>query len=302
MSHSKLPDFFTNAFYESKFRDNLFVVKAGGRIIQNDEALHNLLSDVHTLAMAGIRVVIIYGFGKAMDAASEERGIPVKKLEGRRVTDIETIRLMREIVCGRMATRVGSMIAKTQLDALNLNAVPHDWLNLSLWNNKNNLDLGYVGEVDGVNTRPIQRALKQYNVICMPCVATMSDGAHCNINADRLAMHLARSLNADKLVFLSDVDGVLDKDGKTIPVITDSNMQNLIDSSTVTGGMHIKLEQCFDALKSGIKRVHLINGLRPHALNDEIYEPVGPGTMVLMESERENYMNEVEVQKAIGGK
>ena len=247
---NKLPDFFINAFYESKFRVNLFIVKASGRIIQDNTALLSLMNDIKTLSLAGIRIILIYGFGNAMDVAAEQRGVKVTKHNTHRVTDAPTLELLKQVVCGSMSTRISSMMAKTQIDGLNLNAVPHNWLSLSLWDKEEKgADFGYVGEINDVHSRPIIRMLKNYNVVAVPCVATMADGQHCNMNADRLAMHLANALHTDKLIFLSNVDGVLDKDKKTIPLITDDNLQNLIN---------VMKWFSRNSLKDSIKVTHLL--------------------------------------------
>ena len=111
-------------------------------------------------------------------------------------------------------------------------------------------------------------------------------------------MQLAAEMKAHKLIFLSDVDGV-QIGGKTAPVITRQEIPALIQDGTATGGMRVKLENCFAALNGGVKRIHLISGLRRDALKKEIYEPVGPGTMLFDEAERESYRNEVEAQKVI---
>lgn len=302
MPEHKLPEFFINAFYESKFRDNLFIVKAGGRIIQNEKALEALMRNIQSLTLSGIDIILVYGFGNAMNTAAEDRGIGLTKHNGHRVTDAATIGLIEEVVCGGLSMRVNSAMAKTQTEGLNLNALPHNWLDLSLWDkNEKGQDFGFVANIDGVHPRPIMRLLKSNDFLVTPCIGTMDNGQHVNMNADRIAMNLAVSLQADKLIFLSDVDGVLDKDGNTINLITEKDLPDLIKGDVVSGGMRIKIEQSFEALNKGIKRIHLINGFREDALYKEIFESVGPGTMLLREDERENYMNEVEVHKVIGG-
>ncbi len=298
-----IPQFFINGFYESKFKDNLFVIKAGGKIIEDEATLLNLVENIKHLTTIGIKVLFVYGFGKAADMAAKERGIPVRKYKTHRATDKETIELLKQVVCGTMALNVQSAFAKSQLDALNLNVVPYDWLSLKLWEkNAEGFDFGFVGEIEKVYDRAILRALDKYNVVAMPCIASMRDGEFCNMNADRLAMNLAIATKAHKLVFLSDVDGVKDNTGKTISLITDKDIVKLIESGIATDGMRIKLENCKAAMDAGVKRVHLINGFRENALKKEIFEPTGPGTMLIPDSARQAYENEVTAQKIIEGK
>lgn len=296
----KLPDFFINAFYESKFRDNLFIVKASGSVIEDDTARNNLIANIRELTHHGIKVILIYGGGNAIDAALEQRGVEIKKNDGRRITDAATMGIIREVIGGDLSLKISEAMHDNNLDGLSFNVVPSGWMDVTL-RPKKPVDYGYVGDIKGINTRPILRQLKVTGFIACPCLAISDEGDLCNINADTIATEIAAGLDADKLIFMSNVDGVKVK-GETALLITDTQIQGYIADGTVTDGMKVKMENCQDALNSGVSRIHLINGLRDNALSKEIFESVGPGTMLLQESERENYMNEVEVQKAIGGK
>ncbi len=298
--NKKLPDFFINAFYESKFRDNLFIVKASGSVIENEEARNNLITNIRELTHHGIKVILIYGGGHAIDIALEERGIEVKKNDGRRITNIDTIKVIREVIGGDLSLSICESMQQNNLNGLSFNAVPSNWMKVAP-RPKTPVDFGYVGDIKEIHTRPIARQLKVSGFIACPCLAINEDGELCNINADTIATELAAGLCADKLIFMSNVDGVK-VNGQTAMVITDVQIQGYIDDGTVTDGMKVKMENCQEALNAGVKRIHLINGLRENALQKEIFESVGPGTMLLHEAEQDNYMNEVEVQKAIGGK
>ena len=188
-------------------------------------------------------------------------------------------------------------MARNNLEGITLNVIPADWMKIEL-RNKEPIDYGFVGNVMGVEARPAARILRMTNFIACACLGVTPEGQICNINADTVAAQLAIEMKAHKLIFLSDVDGV-QIDGKTAPVITQQEIAALIKNGTVTDGMKVKLENCFAALNGGVKRIHLISGLRLDALKKEIYESVGPGTMLFDEAERENYHNEVEAQKVI---
>ncbi len=294
-----MTQFFQNAFYHSKFQNSLFVVKASGDLIENDEALDGLIRNIKKLAHHGIKVVLVYGGGKATDKALAERGIEIKKKEGRRITDKATLDVMKETICGTLAMKVYSAMAKHHVEGYSLNAVPADWLRVNL-RAKKPVDYGFVGDIDEPRPRAIRRLFKVTNFVAVPCLAHAQDGQICNINADTIATEIAIGTQADKLVFLSNVDGVLNKDGKTISMITDEDIPALIKDGVVTDGMKVKMENCVRALQSGVKRIHLINGMRENALEKEIFEAVGPGTMMISDDEKTRYMNEVEIQKAIG--
>ncbi len=299
-NNTTLPDFFINAFYESKFRDNLFIVKASGSVIENEDARDNLIANIRDLTLHGIKVILIYGGGNAIDEALNTRNIEIRKHEGRRITDQATIQVIREVIGGDLALSISETMRKNELDGLSFNAVPNNWMNVDI-RPKAPIDYGYVGDITEVHTRPARRLLKSTDFIACPCLAISDDGDLCNINADTIATELAAGLKADKLIFMSNVDGVK-IGGETALMVTAEDIPNLIKDGIVTDGMQVKMENCLGALNAGVKRIHLINGLRENALSTEIFESVGPGTMLLRSEEKESYMNEVEVQKAIGGK
>lgn len=293
-----LPQFFINAFYESKFKDNLFVIKAGGKIIEDEKALANLLSNIRELKNVGIKVLLIYGGGRAMDELAEKRGVEVKKTGGKRITDEANMQIVKEVLGGDLSLRVSATMAKVKLDGLSLNMIPADWMNVVLSPKCKGDD--FTGGIKSVDARTVSRVLRSYDVIASACLALTDDGVVCNINADTIATQIAVGLKADKLIFLSDVDGVK-IDGKTRGLITDQEIKGFIDDGSVTGGMQVKLESCKDALDAGVKRIHLINGLREDALKKEIFEPTGPGTMLIPETSRAFYNNEVSAQTIVEG-
>ncbi len=297
----KMTNFFINAFYESKFRDKLFVVKAGGKIIEDQVALDNLIANIKDLTFHGIKVLLVFGGGAAMDKAANQRGIEIKKHDGRRVTDQASIELMKEVIGGTLSLSVNQSMAKNGLEGYCFNAVPHEWLSVKQ-RDKTPVDYGFVGDIKGASKRAIDRLFKNSNFIACACLATTDEGVILNINADTVATELAIGAAADKLIFLSDVDGVKLEDNETAFVIAAEEIPELIEDEIVTGGMKVKMENCKHALDGGVKRIHLLNGLRENALYNEIFEPIGPGTMLFKEAEREHYMNEVEAQKMIGAK
>lgn len=294
----RMSDFFVNAFYNSKFMNATFIVKASGDLIEDDAALDSLIRNIKKLTHHGIKVLLVYGGGRATDNALDERGIGIKKHEGRRITDQATLNVMKEVICGRLSLKVSAAMSLHNVEGYSLNAVPQDWMRVQL-RPKVPIDFGYVGNIQLTRERGINRLFKITNFVAVPCLAFAEDGVLCNINADTIATEIAIGIKADKLVFLSNVDGVL-KDGKTISMITDSDINGLIADGTVSGGMLVKMENCRRALMEGVKRIHLIDGMKENALEKEIFESVGPGTMIISEAEKEIYLNEVDMQKAIG--
>jgi acetylglutamate kinase len=293
----KKPNFFIDAFYESKFKDSLFVVKAGGKIIEDQKILDNLITNIRDLSLHGIKILLIYGHGRLVDEQLQKRGIEVKKHEGRRITDEATMQTIQDVVGGTLSLNIASAMAKNNVEGIALNAIPHDWMKIEP-RAKKPVDYGFVGDIKNVESRPVARLFRTANFVACSCVGVTAEGQVLNINADTIATQLAIGLKANKLMFLSDVDGV-QVDGKTADIITAAEIPDLIKKGIATGGMKVKLENCLEALQGGVKRIHLISGLRQDALKKEIYESVGPGTMLFAESERAAYANEVEAQKVI---
>ena len=298
-TQKKLPEFFINAFYDNKFRDNLFVIKAGGKGAGNQKALDNLIANIKELTLHGIKVILIYGHGGLIDHEVDKRECGKKRENGRRVTDAQTLEIIKQVVGGELSLHILESMHRNDLNGLSLNAVPSNWMHVVL-RPKKPIDYGFVGNIKSVYGRPIARLLKSTNFIACPCLTMCEEGHLVNINADTIATELAVGTQAHKLIFLSDVDGV-EVNGETAFMITSDQIREYIQNGTVSGGMKVKMENCQRALEAGVKRIHLLNGLREDALYKEIYESVSPGTMVLMEDERDNYMNEVEVQKMIEG-
>lgn len=294
----RLSNFYVNAFYHSKFMNNTFIIKASGDLIEDEDALDGLIKNIKKLTHHGIKAILVYGGGKATDKALNERGIEIQKHEGRRITDKATLDVMKEVVCGSLSLKVYEAMAKNGVEGYSLNAVPSDWMRVHK-RPKTPIDFGYVGNIEVTRNRAVKRLFKVTNFVAVPCLAYAQDGDMVNINADTIATELAIGVAADKLIFLSNVDGV-QKDGETIFMITDKDINGLIEDGTVSGGMQVKMENCRRALSEGVKRIHLINGMRANALDKEIFESVGPGTMIISEEEKGRYMNEVEMQKAIG--
>jgi acetylglutamate kinase len=297
MKKSGISNFLIEAFYEGRFKGNLFIVKAGGKIIEDQKSLDNLLSNIRDLTLRGIKVLLIYGHGRAVDERLEERGIAVKKIDGRRVTDAPTLGVIQEVVGGLLSMNIASGMARARLPGVSLSAIPADCMDVVLRPRKP-VDFGFVGNIKSVNATPIRGMFKSTNFIACSCLGVTAEGQVCNINADTVAMECAIGLKAHKLVFLSDVDGVL-INGKTADVLTVEKIPELVKQGIVTGGMRIKLDSCKAALEKGVRRIHLINGLRKDALKKEIYEPIGHGTMLIRDEERGIYAREVAAQWAL---
>lgn len=279
----------TAEYYRKRFKDNLFVVKAGGRIVEDKDSRAGLISDIRELTESGIKVVLIYGGGKAIDRALGEAGITSRKENGIRLTCGRDMRIIQSVMSGDLTYTLAAEMDAAGLSGLPLALVPPGWLELSFPKRDPEYQ-NFDADISGANEPAIKAALSGTGFISCPCL-TVAGGHGVNINADTVATKIATGIKADKLIFLSDVDGVL-VEGKVAPTVTDRTIPELIEKGVVEGGMRVKLESCLHALNAGVKRIHLINGFRKNALKNEILEAEGPGTMILKSTDETHYIRE----------
>ena len=284
-------------YYTTKYRGGLFVIKAGGRMINDEASRRSLLTDIKDVVDAGIKVLLVYGGGQAIDRALEAANITPRKVDGRRITGPQEMQHIKRVMSVDIAYKLNTSMAALGLDGLVMSALPPSWVSITPRPRDNAQDYGYDGTIDTVQSDAIRNLFKTQSFIATPCLSvTEKDGI--NINADNVAVALAAGAKVRKLIFLTDVDGVL-KNGQTIPFMTDSDVAGLITEGTVQGGMQVKLENCVDALNAGVKRIHLIDGFKPNALAKEIFDSTGSGTMLIREADKQSYLNEIETDKVL---
>lgn len=280
------------SFYKKRFTGQIFVIKAGGRVIEDDKARQNLLKNIQELNNDGIKVLLIYGGGAAIDAAIKaEKRKPTKK-DGRRITSEADISCVKKTLAGDFAFRILEDMAKLDLDGYVFNTVPDHW---AKYKRRPKMDgvTRFDATIDDVRIKFPRAMFNTTKLIIVPCLGLLKQGVTVNINADNMAVALASGMKAAKLVFLSDIDGVLIAK-KLQSVMTPDDIQNAIDDKHATGGMQVKLENCVDVLRSGVKRVHILNGFKKDMLRNEVYTAGGSGTMIVRKAEKTKYTKEVE--------
>lgn len=273
--------------YIQRFRHSLVVVKFGGSVMEDPKLVAGAMRDIVMLEAIGIVPVVVHGGGKAISAALQEKGIPVKFVNGLRYTCGETIKVVDDVLHNQV---------NAQLVELGKNAGG----NLCGISGKQVLraektmsvdpvsgvaeDIGFVGNVVGVNTSAIMEAIASGSIPVVTPLGVGADGNVYNINADTAASKIAEALHARKLVFVSDVPGVLsdrNDENSVIPTIRTTDIPELVRSGVLSGGMLPKVQGCVKALDSGINKVHMINGRIPHALLLEIFTEDGVGTQIV---------------------
>jgi acetylglutamate kinase len=257
--------------YISSFVGKTVVVKIGGSIGQDGTALE----DVVTLQRLGVKPVIVHGGGPLISEWQGRMGLEPKFVDGRRYTDELTLDLARMVLIGKVNSDLVAYLGSLGASAVGLSGIDGGMIRARLRDPK----LGLVGEVVDVDLTAL-RALSAagYLVVVAPA-AVDAQGQPLNVNADSIAGDLARALEAEKLVFFTDVDGVLDADGSILSTLTVEQARELIASGQVRGGMIPKVEACVRALDT-VPRAHVLDGRVRHALLRELFTDAGVGTMI----------------------
>ena len=281
-------------FYRDRFSGSLFIIKAGGRIITDKKARADLLKTIKDFISADIKVMLVYGGGHVIDTALKERNIKTRKQDGRRITNAESIPVIQSVMSAHLSGLILQSMAEADFkNGLCLPAMPAHWTDIEL-RPRDKKDYGYDGTIPKVHAAPILSLLNSSPFIATPSLAISKNNA-VNVNADMAAISIACWTQARKLIFLSDVDGVM-IDGEKASVLSDEEIEKHIHSGQIEGGMKVKMESCLEALDRGVRRVHLINGLKEQALAREVYDPMGTGTMILRESDKDRYFEEIKFE------
>ncbi len=262
-----------------EFRGTTVVIKYGGSAMVDEALRETFADDVAMLHYVGINPIIVHGGGPHISAAMGQRGIEPQWSEGLRVTDAETIKVVQATLKGEINPDIVRLVnnhgpVATGLSGLDANlfvAEPQDER------------LGFVGKVVEVNTGIVDGLQQQRYVPVIAPLARGADGKTYNLNADTAAAALAAAIGASKLVYLTDVEGLyrdLGDQDSLIQRITTPELEELIDSGSVSSGMLPKLRSCVAAINQGVDRVHILDGRVQHALLLEIFTPEGIGTMV----------------------
>src|SRR5262245_61660648 len=245
--------------------------------MENDELKSSFAQDVALLKCVGMRPVIVHGGGPVIDAAVKQAGITPQFVRGLRVTDPATMDIVEQVLVGKINKEIVALLNRHGATAIGLSG--KDGELVVARKKKSDVDLGLVGEVVGVNPRVIES-----NSDFVPVVAPTAadrDGRTFNINADVVAGAIAEALHAEKLILLTDVEGVKGRDGKLVEELPARDARDLIADGTIASGMIPKIECCIAALAGGVRQAHVIDGRVRHALLLEVLTSRGVGTEVV---------------------
>jgi acetylglutamate kinase len=282
--------------YIRKFNGRFTVIKLGGSVMEDPEALRALLVDIVFMQTVGMRPVVVHGGGKAITHAMAQAGLEPRFVQGRRYTDDATLEIVARVLAEEINADIVRHITKYGGRAAGLHHKTSQCLfgrRLALPDgNGQEIDLGRVGEVTEVDTPPIENLCLAGVVPVLPSLAEdlAEEGRLLNVNADTAAAAVARELRAEKLVFLTDTPGILrdrTEPGSLIRGLDPDDCHALIEEGVIDKGMIPKVEAALNSLESGVSKVHIIDGRLRHSLLLEMYTDVGIGTeIVWRESDR----------------
>lgn len=261
-------------------RGKTMLVKLGGDLMSKTATLDRLIPQIVVLRQCGIRPVLVHGGGIQVDQACRDRGIEIRKINGRRITSPEVMTVMRDVI-GRLNSELVSRLGVHGIRAEGFPAAvlctrrpPTPLPDGSV------VDWGEVGDV--VRFLEDESPSDPEVVAVYPCLGRLEDGAIVNVNADTVAAHVATGLGAEKLVFLTNVSGVMHHPDDAGPIsdMTIEDTRALLDSQIATGGMRAKLEEALRALAGGVKTVHIVSGKDPYTLLRELFTAEGCGTQI----------------------
>lgn len=276
--------------YIQRFSHKVIVVKYGGSAMVDEELKQHVIQDVVLLKLVGFKPVIVHGGGKEISHWVEKIGKEPKFINGLRVTDADTMELA-EMVLNKVNKSLVQMVEALGVHAVGISGKDGGLLRVTK-RYIDGKDIGFVGDIKEVNPKIVEDLLEKDFI---PIICTTGLDEECqtyNINADDAACALASALGAEKLAFLSDIEGVYrqaDDPASLIPELTVTEAQELIDDGSIGGGMLPKLHSCMEALQNGVSRVHIMDGRIPHCLLLEIFTHKGIGTAILNDEECKYY-------------
>ena len=278
--------------YIQRFSKKIIVVKYGGSAMIDEELKQDVIEDVVLLKLIGFKPIIVHGGGKEISRWVDKVGMDTKFVNGLRVTDADTMELA-EMVLARVNKELVAKIQTLGIKAAGISGKDGGLLTVEK-KFSGSEDIGFVGDVTEVDTKILEDLLeKDFLPVVFP-VGMDKDGVTYNINADEAASSIATALRAEKLAYLSDVEGVrLDPEDpeSVISELYTNEAQDLIEQGVISGGMLPKIENCIAAINKGVSRVHIMDGRIPHGLLREIFTNKGIGTAIIKENE-EKYWNE----------
>ena len=259
------------------------VIKYGGNAMKSDNLTHKILEDVTLLKYVGINPILVHGGGPEINAMLKRVNVESSFHNGLRITDAATMEIVQMVLAGKLNKNIVSDIGRLGGKAIGLCGKDAQLIKVKKKPPlADGVDLGFVGDIVSVNTKLLETLCADEYIPVISSVGTDDNGDSYNINADTAAAAIAAALKAEKLIFLTDIDGVRadpEDPASLFPILTIDQAKELIADGTISGGMIPKVTACTDAIEKGVRRVHILNGTIPHPIILEIFTDRGIGTM-----------------------
>ena len=272
---SSAPDIENVGKYVEKYKGETIVIKYGGNVLIDRNIFDNFIKDIGILNKLGLSIIVVHGGGPRIKRELEKSNIPTKFIKGLRVTDEKIINIVEKVLVDFNNDIVNSLNEKS-LKAVSINTKTKNIINVK----PENKELGFVGIPEKINNDVINELIKNNQI---PVVAPLGLGDNeqtYNINGDTAAGAIAKSLESRRLLLMTNVEGVLNKDKKLIAEISSSKILEMIQDGTITGGMIPKINTCLDSVNNGVRGVVIMDGRKPHSILNEIFSDTGAGTLI----------------------
>ena len=271
--------------YIQKYNGKILVIKYGGNAMINDELKQHVMEDIVLMHLIGVKVVLIHGGGPEITDMLQKVGKESKFVNGLRVTDKETAEIALMVLAGKINKGLVGLLESKGGKAMGISGLDGKLIEAKMKDEA----LGYVGKITKVNINPIVDLLEKGYIPVVSTVGCDDEGNVYNINADTAASYIAGALQAESLIAMTDIAGILkDKDDPSslIPEIDLEDAKNLFDEGIISGGMIPKVECCIEAIERGVKKVFIMDGRIPHSILIETLTDEGAGTMVVKERKK----------------
>jgi len=261
--------------YIEKYLEEIIVIKCGGSVLLDDNLFRQFIEDISVIYKLGLSVIVVHGGGKNIKKKLDKLNIESKFIDGLRVTDEKTIKVVEEALL-ELNSEIINNLKNLQTNAESV--APHNKNIIKVKPEKK--ELGFVGSPKEIDLKGILKIIKEKKIPIVVPMGTSDDKKTYNINADIAAGSVAKELNSRRLLLMTDVEGVLDKNKKLIPEINSSIAEKMLKDGDISGGMIPKINTCLDAVNNGVTGVVIVDGRKPHSILFELFSDKGAGTLI----------------------
>jgi acetylglutamate kinase len=279
--------------YVKRFAGSTVLIKLGGAALQDPELVQSICADLTLIRSVGVSVVLVHGGGPSINQELTSRGISWEFIDGQRVTTPQMMDVIEMVLCGSVNRRIVRTLNQAGVRAVGMSGTDAS----TLLCKKSSARLGQVGHIDRVNPDFINSILNTQTdgIGAIPVIAPIGigkNGEAYNINADWAASRIAQALGITKVLFVTDQNGILDSTMQLIPELDAGELEQLIDSGVIKGGMLAKAQTIIHALRHGVTDIHILNARRPHSLIEELFTDIGVGTVCRLRSRTKTSITE----------